>query len=62
MRLFAFVSLLAALVGTAAFGGDPYPFKRSDGKWGYVDNGHFCVVDIIVSTQDFDYNYVSEEC
>ena len=40
MRVLASLSLLFALVGTSAFGGDPYPFQRSDGKWGYVDDDH----------------------
>ena len=43
MRVFVFVSLFATVVGTAALAYDPYPFKRSDGKWGYVNDDHCCV-------------------
>ena len=45
MRVFVFVSLFAATVGTAAFAYDPYPFQRSDGKWGYVNDDHCWVIE-----------------
>jgi len=45
MRVLATLSLLFALVGTSAFAGDPYPFQRSDGKWGYVNDDHCWVVE-----------------
>jgi hypothetical protein len=44
MRVFVFVSLFATLVGTAAFAYEPYPFQRSDGKWGYVNDDHCWVI------------------
>jgi hypothetical protein len=45
MRLFCFASILATMVGTAAFAYDPYPFQRSDGKWGYVNDDHCWVIE-----------------
>jgi hypothetical protein len=44
MRALTILSLSLALVGTSAFAGDPYPFQRSDGKWGYVDDDHCWVI------------------
>ena len=44
MRIFAFFSLFVTVVGTVAFAGDPYPFQRSDGKWGYVDDNHCWII------------------
>jgi len=40
MRVFVFVSLFATVVGTEALAYDPYPFQRSDGRWGYVNDDH----------------------
>lgn len=45
MRVFVFVALFATVVGTAAFAYDPYPFQRSDGKWGYVNDDHCWVIE-----------------
>jgi hypothetical protein len=38
---------LIALLGmtTVAVAFDPYPFQRSDGKWGYVDDEHCWVIE-----------------
>lgn len=44
MRVFVVLSLIVSLVGTSAFAYDPYPFERSDGKWGYVDDNHCWVI------------------
>lgn len=44
MRVVAILSLLVTAVGTSAFAYDPYPFQRSDGKWGYVDDNHCWVI------------------
>lgn len=40
---------LIALLGTTtvATAYDPYPFQRSDGKWGYVDDDHCWVIEPI---------------
>lgn len=55
MRAFTLVTLFAALLGTAAFAGDPYPFMRSDFKWGFVNDEHCWVIE-----PQFDgaYNFV----
>jgi len=45
MRALAMLSLSFVLVGTSAFAGDPYPFQRSDGKWGYVNDDHCWVIE-----------------
>jgi hypothetical protein len=45
MRVVAILSLLVTLVGTSAFAYDPYPFQRSDGLWGYVDDDHCWVIE-----------------
>ena len=47
MRALAILPLLFALVGTSAFAGDPYPFQRSDGKCGYVDDDHCWAIEPI---------------
>lgn len=36
------VALLGLTTSAAAY--DPYPFQRSDGKWGYVDDDHCWVI------------------
>ncbi len=42
---FATLSLFALLgMTTVAQAYDPYPFQRSDGKWGYVDDNHCWVI------------------
>ncbi len=39
-------SLVAFLVfATSAAAYDPYPFQRSDGKWGYVNDDHCWVIE-----------------
>ncbi len=39
-------SLIAIFVlATPALANDPYPFQRSDGKWGYVDDEHCWVIE-----------------
>jgi hypothetical protein len=40
------MSLIAIVVlATPALAYDPYPFQRSDGKWGYVDDEHCWVIE-----------------
>ncbi len=50
-------SLVAFLVfATSAAAYDPYPFQRSDGKWGYVDDNHCWVI-----TPSFDQSSIFRE-
>jgi hypothetical protein len=45
MRVFASILLMAFTLGTAAFALDTFPFKRSDGMWGFVNKDHCWVIE-----------------